>query len=374
MSTFAALPLLPTLTQTLSEQGITHPTEIQSLTLKPLLDGRCLLGVSETGSGKTLAYVLPMLHHLKTMELAGAAVEKSRRPRGLVLVPGRELGEQVSRVLKGLTHATRLRVRTVLGGSAKKIARQSVAGSFEILVATPGRLTQLLDSDELSLADMRMVVIDEADQMVDPGFLPVAKRILSSCPPKVQLALFSATLPATLDGVVGALFPVEPVRSRTQGSRRRVPTRKTVNRTGLRGARREVLLAVLAEDAAAGTMLFVNTREQLDRVAEWLAEEGIAATSYRGQMDRQERRVSLARFRDGEINVLITTDLGGRGLDIERVERVVNVHLPQDLDNYLHRVGRTARAGRSGVVVNLVTQRDHALLGKIRQREERARR
>lgn len=374
MSTFSATPLLPTLIESLSEQGLIQPTEIQSKTLKPLLDGRCLLGVSETGSGKTLAYVLPMLHSLKTLELNGSSVSKPRRPRGLILVPGRELGEQVSRVLKGLTHHTRLRVRTVLGGSAKKVARRSVAAPFEILVATPGRLTQLLDSGDLSLKDVRTLVIDEADQMVDPGFLPVAQRILKSCPPKVQVVLFSATLPSTLDGVIGSLFPSEPVRVRTHGSTRLVATLKTINHNVVRGDRKSELLKVLAEATGVGTMVFVNTREQLDRVAGWLHNAGVSHSSYRGQMERQERRISLAKFRSGEVDVLITTDLGGRGLDIERVERVVNVHLPKDLDNYLHRVGRTARAGRAGVVVNLVTQRDHPLLTKVRRREERAQR
>ncbi|MFT5680417.1 MAG: ATP-dependent RNA helicase RhlE [Myxococcota bacterium] len=367
------MPLLPSLIESLTQQGLTQPTEIQSRTLKPLLDGRCLMGVSETGSGKTLAYVLPMLHQLKTLELGGSSVEKARRPRGLVLVPGRELGEQVSRVLKELTHNTRLRVRTVLGGSAKKVARRSVAGVFEILVATPGRLTQMLDSGELGLSDIRILVIDEADQMVDPGFLPVAQRILASCPPKVQLVLFSATLPTSLDGVVSTLFPSEPVRIRTEGSSRLVATLKTINRNVVSNNRRDALLQVLSEGTGEGTMLFVNTREQLDRVAGWLENAGVASSSYRGQMDRQARRASLARFRSGEISVLITTDLGGRGLDIDRVTRVINVHLPQELDNYLHRVGRTARAGREGVVVNLVTQRDHALLTKVRRREERAR-
>ncbi|MDG1483142.1 MAG: DEAD/DEAH box helicase [Myxococcota bacterium] len=375
MSAFSSTPLLPTLVESLSEQGLVQPTEVQSQTLKPLLDGRCLLGVSETGSGKTLAYVLPMLHSLKTLELNGSSVSKPRRPRGLILVPGRELGEQVSRVLKGLTHRTRLRVRTVLGGSAKKVARRSVAAPFEILVATPGRLTQLLDSGDLSLKDVRTLVIDEADQMVDPGFLPVAQRILKSCPPKVQVVLFSATLPSSLDGVISSLFPSAPVRVRTHGSTRLVATLKTINRNVVGGDRKSALLQVLSEGASsAGTMVFVNTRAQLDRVSGWLSNAGLAHSSYRGQMERQERRISLAKFRSGEVDVLITTDLGGRGLDIERVERVVNVHLPKDLDNYLHRVGRTARAGRAGVVVNLVTQRDHLLLTKVRRREERARR
>lgn len=372
MSSFADLPLLPTLLASLAEQGLTVPTDIQAQTLTPLLDDRSLLGVAETGSGKTLAYVLPLLHKLKTLELNGSSVSAAGTPRGLVLVPGRELGEQVSRVFKGLTHATRLRVRVVLGGSKKKIARQSVAGRFEVLVATPGRLVQLLDSGELSLSDLRTLVFDEADQMVDPGFLPVARRLVDDSPSKVQLVMFSATLPKTLDAVVNSLFPGTPVRVQTDGSQRLVRTLTTVNHNVVNGRRREAMVEVVAQDANVGTMVFVNTRAQLDKVAEWLDDEGIAFSSYRGQMDRLERRRNLARFREGEVSILLATDLGGRGLDIDRVERVINVHMPQGVENYLHRVGRTARAGREGLVVNLVTQRDQPLLAKIRRREKRA--
>jgi superfamily II DNA/RNA helicase len=343
--------------------------DIQQRTLPALLEGRCLVGVSETGSGKTLAYVLPMLHQLKALEVGGSAVSAVGSPRGLVMVPGRELGEQVSRVFKSLTHGTRLRVRTVLGGSPKQIARQSVSGRFEILVATPGRLVQLLDGHDLRLDDVRMLVFDEADQMLDAGFLPVARRLVGDCPRGVQLVMFSATLPQSLEEVVGSLFTRVPIRVRTAGSHHVVPTLRTDNRPVLNGRRFEVLLDVLAEDPSVGTLLFANTREQCEKVAEWLEGEGVAHAMYMGRMDRMERRANLARFRNGEVSVLLATDLGGRGLDIERVDRVINVHLPKDVDNYLHRVGRTARAGREGLVVNLVTQRDLPLLAKLRKRE-----
>lgn len=359
------MPLLPTLLKTLGEQGITRPTDIQVQSIKPLLDDRSLMGVAETGSGKTFAYALPLLHKLKTLELAGSAVSMSSHPRGLILVPGRELGEQVGKVLKTLTHETRVRVRTALGGSKKKVSRQSVKGAFEILVATPGRLNHLVEDGELKLSDVRTVVFDEADQMVDPGFLPIAKRILGFCPKKVQLVMFSATLPNILEKVVHELFPSSPVFIRTLGSHQVVDTLTTVNHAVMKGRRHEALIEVLGKDPTVGTMAFVNTREQLDKVASWLQDESVSFTIYRGQMERLERRVNLALFRNGEVSVLLTTDLGGRGLDIERVERVINVHLPQDVDNYLHRVGRTARAGRKGLVVNLVTQRDQPLIAKL---------
>ena len=195
------------------------------------------MGVSETGSGKTLAYVLPLIHKLKTLELAGSAVSKSRHPRGLILVPGRELGEQVSKVLKSLTHETRVRVRTALGGSKKKVSRKSVAGMFEILVATPGRLDSLVTSGEVNLSDVRTVVFDEADQLIDPGFLPVARRMLSVCPHKVQLVMFSATLSSDLEKLAHTLFPTPPVFIRTDGSQQVVKTLTTVNHNITNGER-----------------------------------------------------------------------------------------------------------------------------------------
>jgi ATP-dependent RNA helicase RhlE len=368
VSRFTDFQLLPSLLATLQEQGLIEPTEIQASTLSALLQGNGVVGVAQTGSGKTLAYALPMLHRLKTLENEGSSVERPARPRGLIIVPGRELGEQVGKVFKGLTHDTRLRVRTVLGGTTAQIARQNVNGPLEILVATPGRLEQLLTSGPLRLDDVRMVVLDEADQLLDPGFLAGVQRIVDRCAKGTQLAMFSATLPQLLDPIVNAFFDTPPLRVRTRGSQQVVATLRTDNLKVNDGHRFGVLATVLAEAPTVGTLLFANTRDQCDRIAAWLESEAIPYTTYMGQMDRLERRANLARFRKGEVSVLLTTDLGGRGLDIERVDRVVNVHLPSDIDNYMHRVGRTARAGRAGQVVNLVTGRDVPLMTKLQRR------
>jgi ATP-dependent RNA helicase RhlE len=245
------------------------------------------------------------------------------------------------------------------------MARQNVNGAFEILVATPGRLIQLLDDGELKLNEVRTLVFDEADQMVDAGFLPNAQRIVADCPKNVQLVLFSATLPGALDQAVKTLFRERPVEVRTKGSQRVVPTLTTINRKVHHGDRHTSLMETLQELPGVSTILFANTHEQCDKIGEWLDLEGIGHVSYRGQMERKLRRQNLALFRNGDVSILLTTDLGGRGLDIERVDRVVNVHLPREVDNYLHRVGRTARAGREGLVVNLVTPRDQPLLSRL---------
>lgn len=361
MPSFAEYSLLPSLLTTLSEQGLKEPTEIQALTIPPQLKGRSVVGVSETGSGKTLAYALPVLHELKTLEAGGDAVSTHSRPRALVLVPGRELGEQVCKVFKGLTHDTRLRVRSVLGGTNKQIARQNVGGIFEVLVATPGRLSQFLDAGQLKLNDVRALVFDEADQLLDPGFHPVARRVRGECPPQVRLAMFAATFPDSLDQAASQLFATEPLRVRARAN----PTLRTDNRAVPHGGRFELLGRVIAEAPSAGTLLFANTRAQCERITEWLTAQALPHASYMGQMDSAERRKNLAAFRKGEVKLLVATDLGGRGLDIDRVDRVINVYLPVGMDNYKHRVGRTARAGRAGVVVNLVTERDQLLIEKV---------
>lgn len=368
LASFSTLPLLPTLLATLAEAGLVTQTEIQERTLPPLLEGRSLLGVAETGSGKTLAYVLPLLHQLKTLEDGGSPVSAPGRPRGIVVVPGRELGEQVSRVFKTFTHTTRLRVRVALGGSARQVARQNVSGNFEILVATPGRLEQLLGTKDLHLDDVCTIVFDEADQMLDAGFLPTASKLVASCPPHHQLVLLSATLPKNIDAIVGDLFRRVPIRVVTSGSERVVSTLTTENRDVEGWERFDELRKLIAASPTTGTLVFVNTREQGDKLAAHLLDAGVPFASFRGEMDKNERRANLAAFRDGEISLLIATDLAARGLDIERVERVVNYHLPRMIENYLHRVGRTARAGRAGHVVNFVTDRDWSLLDKLARR------
>jgi ATP-dependent RNA helicase RhlE len=364
MSTFSQFDLLDSLQATLSEKGLVTPTEIQARTIPALLEGRSVVGVAETGSGKTLSYVLPILHMLKTLENEGSAIAVDAQPRACVVVPTRELGEQVSKVFKPFTHDTRLRVRTLLGGTAFDVGRKNVQGSFEVLVATPGRLLKLLFMELINLRDVRILVLDEADQMLDQGFLPDAEKIVAACPRACQRALFSATVPPKVESLINKLFSdAEVVRS--EGSHRVVSSLKTVNETVVDGERFPLLERLLSKSVEGGTILFTNTRSQCDKLAKQLEESGRQCVIYRGEMDKLERRRNLKAFREGKIELLISTDLASRGLDIEHVGRVINYHLPQQMENYIHRVGRTARAGRPGLVINFVTERDAALVSKL---------
>lgn len=364
MSSFASFDLLPTLQATLKKEGFETPTEIQERAIPLLLRGNSVVGVAETGSGKTLAYALPLLHHLKRLEETGPAVSLAGQPRAIVLVPASDLGEQVARAMKVFTQETRVRVRSAVGGLALKIVRKNVSGPHEILVATPGRLEQLMSMKLVNLSDIRFLVLDEADQILDQGFLPAVKRILRSSPAGRQLALFSATASDGVHALIEEMFQGAEVIE-TRGRHKLVSTLTTVNLAVPNGKRFPLLEAVLAEPVEGGTLLFANTREQCDKLAGELIEHGYRCAIYRGDMDKKERRQNLKDFRDGTLPILISTDLASRGLDVENIGRVINYHLPRELKNYLHRAGRTARAGRKGTVINLVTERDENLVKRF---------
>jgi superfamily II DNA/RNA helicase len=367
MKSFSEFELLPSLRYTLDEKRLSKPTEIQARIIPLMLEGESVVGISETGSGKTLAYALPLLHLLKELENKYDPVLAESTPRAVVMAPTRELGDQIAKVFKTLTHDTRLRVRAALGGVPLEQARRNVSGEFEILLATPGRLVQLLKADAIHLDDVRMLIFDEADQMMDEGFKSDSTLIAESCPGKLQLGLFSATVSPAVQELMDTLFAKANV-IRSSGSGKVVKTLVTKNLNVVDGKRWPLLEKVLDQPAEGGTLIFTNTREQCDKVAKDLTEAGYACAIYRGEMDTRVRRQNYKKFRDGKIDLLVATDVAGRGLDIENVGRIINYHLPQQLDNYLHRVGRTARAGRSGLVVNLVTERDEPLMAKLEGR------
>ncbi len=364
MNTFPEFGLLPSLAKTLKSQKIYTPTEIQKFAIPMLMAGQSVVGVSETGSGKTLTYALPILNLVKTLENEGNPVTEAASPRAIVLVPSRDLGEQVSKVFKNYTHDTRVRVRPVLGGTTFEQSRRSIAAPFEILLATPGRLAQLVEKRLINFHDVRMIVFDEADQMLDDGFINESKMIVKSCGKDVQLALFSATVSQTVQELIEELFEkAELVKS--SGAGKVVKTLTTKNETVIDGVRWPIFEKLIKQKVVGGTIIFANMRDQVDKIVNELTKHGYECLAYRGEMDKSERRQNLKSFRDGKVSLLVCTDLAARGLDLDYVGRVINYHLPEEMSNYLHRVGRTARAGKQGLVVNLVTERDLALIAKL---------
>ena len=368
MNSFTEFGFIPSIDKTLKGLKLSKPTEIQSQVIPLMMSGQPVIGISETGSGKTLAYVLPILNLLKTLENDGNPVESPASPRAVVMVPTRELGEQVSKVFKDFTHDTRLRVRPALGGMTFEQARRNISGPFEILIATPGRIVQMLDEKLVDLSDVRHLIFDEADQMMDSGFLPDSITIVEACPRDVQLSLFSATISSTVQKLINELLPnAEVVRSSQSG--KTVQTLTTQNLTVVDGQRWPLFEKILNKKVEGGTLVFTNTREQCDKLAKEMSERGFVCVIYRGEMDNNERRNNLKKFRNGDVDVMVATDLAGRGLDIPTVGRVVNYHLPKEMENYMHRAGRTARAGRKGLVINLVTERDKSLMQRLTNNE-----
>lgn len=364
MFSFDEINLLPSLKKTLAEKSLKVPTEIQRRAMPVLLSGKSVVGVAQTGTGKTLAYALPLLHSLKTLENEGKATTNYGSPRAVIIVPTRDLGEQVARVFKLFTHETRLRVRSVLGGTSMPVAKKNLEGAFEILVATPGRILQLMDRKFVSFAEVRTLIFDEADQMLDPSFLPEAKRIAEACPKERQLGLFSATISLPVQSLINELF-LSAEMIRCKDSQKLVSTLMVEKRFVKDGVRFPFLQKELKKPMQGGTLIFVNTRDQCDEVAKQLEKIGQPCVIYRGEMDKLVRRANLKAFRESKVNVLISTDLASRGLDVDHISRVINYHLPRSVENYIHRVGRTARAGRRGLVVNLVTPRDIPLMNVI---------
>lgn len=364
MNTFADFGLLPSLINTLKTLKIDKPTEIQKNAIPLLLSGQSVVGISETGSGKTLTYALPVLHTLKNLENQGQGVQAVAQPLALVLVPSQDLGEQVSKVFKNYTHDTRLRVRPVLGGTTFEQSRRNISSEFEILLATPGRLIQLIEKQLIDLTEVKFVIFDEADQMLDDGFLNESKLIVNQCSKDATLALFSATVSHAVQELINSLFAnTEVVRS--SGAGKVVKTLITENITVIDGLRWPIFEKLLKKSPTGGTLVFTNTREQCDRLAQEIQNKGFSCVVYRGDMDKGQRKRHLKSFRTGEVKLLIATDLAARGLDLDYVGRVINYHLPQEMANYLHRVGRTARAGKEGLVINLVTERDLALIARL---------
>jgi superfamily II DNA/RNA helicase/cold shock CspA family protein len=342
-TTFADLGVSPDLVATLRARSIDTPFPIQALTIADGLAGRDLSGRAPTGSGKTLAFGIPLSARL------GRA--RPRLPRGLVLVPTRELAAQVSGELTWLGRTSKLRVSAVYGGAGYAHQIKALRRGVDVLVACPGRLADLIERGEVDLGEVEIVVLDEADRMADMGFLPAVRALLDQTPPSRQTLLFSATLDGAVDGIVRDYqrdpvrheLPVEPVdTSLVQHHFWRVA----------RDARVAVTTDVITESGP--TIVFCRTKHGADGVAKKLARNGVRVDTIHGNRTQGQRERALAAFATGRIDALIATDVAARGIHVDDVACVVHFDPPADEKDYTHRSGRTARAGASGTVVSLV--------------------
>jgi superfamily II DNA/RNA helicase len=341
---FAELGLPPRLVERLSRDGLTTTFPIQSATIPDALAGRDVLGRGQTGSGKTLAFGLPLLSRL-----AGRRSD-ARHPRGIVLVPTRELAMQVHDALEPLAHVLGLRLKLVAGGLPYHKQIQALDRGVDVLVATPGRLADLVERRSCHLSSVEVFVLDEADHMCDMGFLPDVCGLLDQMPTSGQRLLFSATLDGDVDTIVRTYLH-DPVRHSTADAGTTVAT-MSHHIWLVKPAHKAPVTAALAARRGR-TVVFVRTKLGADRVAAQLREHGVRAAALHGGLAQGARNRTLTAFRDGQVPVLVATDVAARGIHVDDVSLVLQVDPPADHKDYLHRAGRTARAGEEGMVITL---------------------
>jgi superfamily II DNA/RNA helicase len=342
-TTFAALGVAASLVAELERQGITTPFPVQALTVGDGVAGRDVCGKAKTGSGKTLAFGLPLLMRVGKGHVG--------RPRGLVLVPTRELALQVGEVLASLAAAVGRRVVVVYGGADIERQIHKLRKGADVVIATPGRLIDLGERKEVSLRDIEVVVLDEADRMADMGFLPQVDWLLRRVVGPHQTMLFSATLDGDVDRLVRRHLS-DPVRHEVASA---TPTVDSMEHRFLNVHQMDkVKVAAAICRGARKVLLFVRTKRGADRLVDQLRREGVRAAAIHGDLRQSMREKALGQFHSGSLPVLVATDVAARGLDIDDVEVVVHYDPPEDHKAYLHRSGRTARAGGSGMVATLV--------------------
>ncbi len=343
---FDMLGLQPRLVAKLAEQGITEPTPIQKKAIPHAMNGRDVMGLAQTGTGKTAAFGLPMIHAL--MGLGVAPEPKS--VNGLILAPTRELANQIAENLRAYTQGTHLKVNIVVGGGSVMAQINRLHRGTDLLVATPGRLIDLLDRKAVRLDRTQYLVLDEADQMLDMGFIHALRRIAPLLPKDRQTMLFSATMPKLM-AELAANYLTDPVRVEA------APPGKPADKVtqGLifveQGAKADLLIKRLDTHRNELALVFARTKHGAEKLMKVLDKAGFAAGSIHGNKSQGQRDRALAAFKAGELRVLVATDVAARGLDIPEVRHVYNYDLPNVPDNYIHRIGRTARAGRDGSAV-----------------------
>jgi superfamily II DNA/RNA helicase len=353
---FSELGLAPALQSALVDMGLANPTPVQREAIPHVLQGRDVLAQAQTGSGKTLAYVLPVLQLLMAVAATREEAPKKRITQVLVLVPTRELATQVSEVLRDLARplAQSIKVGTVFGGVSINPQMMSLRSGADVVVATPGRLLDLVDHNALNLGHVQHLVLDEADRLLDLGFSEELQRVLALLPAKRQNLLFSATFEPAVQTLAEALLhnPERITIAHTEANAPDIAQRAVAVDEKSRTA---LLRHLLKNHAWKRVLVFVATRYACEHVANKLYKAGVFATAFHGEMSQGARQDVLAEFKDERWEVVVTTDLAARGIDIAQLPVVVNYDLPRSATDYTHRIGRTGRAGAQGEAVSFVT-------------------
>jgi ATP-dependent RNA helicase DeaD len=364
---FAALGLGPELAGALVALGYEEPTAIQSAAIPPLLQGRDVLGQAATGTGKTAAFSLPLLHRI------GKVAGDDRKIRGLIVVPTRELAMQVAEAVHKYGRALEIRVLPVYGGASIVQQLRALQRGVDVVVATPGRALDLVSRGKLDLHAVETVVLDEADEMLDMGFADELEALLKETPAEKQTALFSATMAPRILAIAKRHLkdPVRVTIEREKTVEGQAPRVKEIAYVVQRRHKAAALARVLDMEDEAAAIVFCRTRIEVDELTQTLGARGYNAEALHGGLSQEQRDRVLRRFRDGDSDVLVATDVAARGLDIDRVSHVVNFDVPPSPDAYVHRIGRTGRAGREGVAITLAEARETRLLRNLEHHTKR---
>lgn len=360
MKQFSELGLAEPILRAVSGEGYTNPTPIQAEVIPTLLGGQDLIGIAQTGTGKTAAYVLPLLNSI----LANKGRADRKTCKALILVPTRELAKQVSDSIRTYGRHMRLSFAVVVGGVKPSPQVRALSQGVDIVIATPGRLEDHMRSGAVQLDSTTVTVLDEADQMLDLGFIPAIRRILGKVPATRQTVLLSATMPKQIRSLAQDFLnsPAEiSVAPASKPIERIDQSVRFVNA----GAKRDMLVSVLNEAGVERAVVFTRTKHGADKVCRHLEKAGLVAAAIHGNKSQGQREKALNAFRNGKVKALVATDIAARGIDIDGVSHVVNYELPNVPESYVHRIGRTARAGASGVAIAFCDGAERKLLRDI---------
>jgi superfamily II DNA/RNA helicase len=360
--TFASLGLNPVILTAITEAGYTHPTPIQAEAIPMVMAGHDLMASAQTGTGKTAAFILPALHRI-----AEPSAVRSKGPRVLVLTPTRELAQQISDAATKYGKNMRVKVVSILGGMPYPLQNKLLSSPVDILVATPGRLIDHIERGRIDFSRLEMLVMDEADRMLDMGFIDDVERIAAATPATRQTLLFSATL----DGVIGKLatkllktpkrISIAAAQARHENIDQRLMYVDDM------AHKNRLLDHILRDTDLNQAIVFTNTKRDADTIADSLSAQGHAASALHGDMNQRDRNRTLVNMRRGQVRVLVATDVAARGIDVAGISHVINFDLPKFAEDYVHRIGRTGRGGASGISVSFASNRDALHLKKIEQ-------
>lgn len=346
----------------LKKAGYETPTAIQDQAIPVLLEGRDLLGIAQTGSGKTAAFSLPILQHLAQQKAKDGLLV----PRVLILVPTRELSTQILKSLETYGEGLNIKSCAIFGGVKQTEQVKALKGGVDILIATPGRLLDLMEQGHIRLGKIEIFVMDEADRMLDMGFIDDINLLIEKLPEKKQTIFFSATMP---DAVAGLSYDILNNPKRIDAT----PASSTVDTISQKVIlcrkvdKFQLLKKILKEEPTELVIVFTKTKNMADKVREYLIHSRIPATVIHGDKDQQDRDKALHNFKIGSYKVLIATDIAARGIDVQGISHVINFELPLEAESYVHRIGRTARAGKDGIAISLVDDSEKSILERIQR-------